>query len=225
MAPRRHRRLHAYLFQDRIEAGEQLGATLAVWRDAGALVLGLPRGGVPVAAEVSHQLGAELDVVIARKIGAPHQPELAIGAVTADGGLFLDTSLVGKLGIADDHLDQLIADEREIALQRETLFRHDRPAVRLEQRTVIVVDDGLATGATMLAAVRAIRKQRPQRIEVAVPVGSRQASAALDVVADRVTCLYTPEPFRAVGAFYRDFEQVSDEEVDTILTDFHHDPM
>lgn len=211
------RRGHGALYRDRIDAGALLAARLGALRDTDALVLALPRGGVPIGAEVSRELHAELDVIIARKIGAPMQPELAIGAVTADGGLFLDTTIVRELGIRDETVEALIAAEQENARQREARFRGNRPFPRIEGRTVILVDDGLATGATMSAAVHAVRKRQPARLVVAVPVGSRQACEALGLEADEVICLATPEPFGAVGLFYRQFYQVDDAEVEQIL--------
>lgn len=207
-------------FLDRIDAGEQLGERLASVADGSALVLGLPRGGVPVAAEVARALGAELDVVVARKVGAPHQPELAVGAVTADGGVYLDARLVEQLGIPPGLLEELIAREREVARQREERFRGHRPYPDLHDRTVILVDNGLATGATMHAAVHAIRKRRPGRLIVAVPVGSASACASLAEVADEVICLHTPPGFHAVGLHYADFTPTRDEEVERLLREF-----
>lgn len=214
------RRGQGYLYRDRIDAGKRLGTRLAAWRDADALVLALPRGGVPVAAEVARELHADLDVLIARKVGVPMQPELAIGAVTADGGLFLDTLAIHDLGITRDHLDRLIAIEREVARDREARFRGDHPFPRIAQRPMIIVDDGLATGATMSAAIHAIRKRRPAHLIAAAPVGSRYACDLLAADVDDVICLYTPEPFRSVGMFYRDFPQVDDAEVERILGGF-----
>ena len=207
-------------FLDRIDAGEQLGKRLATTADRSALVLGLPRGGVPVAAEVACALGAELDVLVARKVGAPRQPELAVGAVTADGGVFLDTGLVEQLRIPSDVLDVLIAREREVARQREMRFRGGRPYPELGDRTVIMVDDGLATGATMYAAVHAIRRRRPHRLVVAVPVGSTSACESLAEDVDEVICLHTPEGFHAVGLHYADFTPTTDGEVESLLRQF-----
>ncbi len=218
---RSRKRGHGRLYRDRIDAGRRLGARLGAWREADALVLALPRGGVPVAAEVARELQVELDVVIARKIGAPMQPELAIGAVTADGGLFLDTAAINELGIDEETMESRIAAERENARKREARFRGDRPFPRTEGRTVIVVDDGLATGATMSAAVHAIRKRQPGRLIVAAPVGSRFACEAIGSEADEIVCLATPEPFGSVGLFYGEFLQIDDAEVEQILEEFH----
>lgn len=214
------RRTGPALFLDRIDAGERLGERLATIADESALVLGLPRGGVPVAAEVARALGAELDVLLARKVGAPRQPELAVGAVTADGGVYLDSELIDRLGIPADVLDRIIAEEREIARQREVRFRGDRQYPDLSDRAVILVDDGLATGATMHAAVHAIRKRRPRRLIVAVPVGSTHACEALAEEAVEVLCLHTPEGFHAVGLHYADFTPTQDEEVEELLRQF-----
>jgi putative phosphoribosyl transferase len=207
-----------YLFTDRIDAGEKLAGRLRA--GPGTLVLGLPRGGVPVAAEVARTLGAGLDVLVARKVGAPRQPELALGAVTADGTLYLDTGLIRHLRVPDATLDDAIAREREIARDRERRFRAGHPAAPMANRTVILVDDGLATGATMMAAARAARRHGPARLVVAAPVGSVSAVAALAAAADEVVCLHTPEPFRAVGEFYEDFAPTTDAEVEAILARF-----
>ncbi|MDQ4045262.1 MAG: phosphoribosyltransferase, partial [Chloroflexota bacterium] len=142
---RRFLRPRQSLFRDRIDAGEQLAEQLTIWAGKDTLVLGLPRGGVPVAAEVAHRLGAELDILVARKVGAPRQPELAMGAVTAEGGVFLDMQIVRLMRVLPDTLERLIEQEREVARRRDERFRGDRPFPRVEGRTVIVVDDGLAT--------------------------------------------------------------------------------
>jgi putative phosphoribosyl transferase len=206
------------LFIDRLDAGRQLADRLANYRGQDALVLGIPRGGVPVAAEVARLLGAELDVVVARKLGAPHSPELAIGAVTANGGRYLSEDLIREIGINESYIDRVTDKERDEAARRQKRFRGGEPAPRIADRVVIVVDDGLATGATMHAAVRSIRVGQPGRLVVAVPVGSFEACAALQDEADEVVCLYKPEPFWAVGLYYDDFRPTEDETVEEILS-------
>jgi predicted phosphoribosyltransferase len=200
-----------------VDAGSQLAAALAAHKNGDLLVLAIPRGGVPVAAEVARSLGAELDIIVARKLGAPFEPELALGAVTADGTLFLNHDVIKDLGITDELLNAIIAREREAARQREERLRGSRPPASVAGRTVILVDDGLATGATMRAAAQSVRKRQPRKLIVAVPVGSREACEALRQDADEVVCLMTPDPFWAVGLYYADFSPVSDEEVSAIL--------
>jgi putative phosphoribosyl transferase len=207
------------IFADRAEAGRSLAERLAALHLDAPLVLALPRGGVPVAAEIARALGAPLDVALVRKIGAPGQPELAIGAV-ADGDepeVVLNDSLVAALGLDADY----IADEvrRELAAidQRRDAYAPLRPAVEPAGRAVIVVDDGVATGMTMQAALRQAKRRRPLRLVAAAPVASREAVALLKREADAVVCLAAPRTFGSVGAFYRDFGQVSDEEVVALL--------
>lgn len=204
-------------FSDRRAAGRFLAQRLAQYQGKGALVLGIPRGGLPVAAEVAHALGAELDVVVARKVGLPSQPELAIGAVTANGGQFLNEELIAAVGITRQELEEAVAREQAVARRREERFRRGRPSAAIAGRTVIIVDDGLATGATMRAAARAARRQGAARIVVAVPVGAHEACVDLAVDADEVVCPWRPEPFYAVGFWYQRFTPTEDDEVLRIL--------
>jgi predicted phosphoribosyltransferase len=208
------------MYRDRVEAGQTLGASLAQYKDKDVLVLGIPRGGVPVAVEVARALNADLDVIVARKLGAPGQPELAIGAVTANGGRFINDEAIAGLGVSEEYLQKVIEAEMTEAQRREKRFRGGRPAARIKDRVVIVADDGLATGATMRASVRSVRKAEPARLIVAVPVGSPEACAALRHEVDEVVCLYQPELFWAVGLYYRDFEPTPDDEVTRLLQEF-----
>ncbi len=205
------------VFMNRQEAGRALA--LALGRHAGqdAVVVGLPRGGVPVAGEVARELGAELDVFVVRKLGMPGQPELAMGAIASGGVMVLNEDVLALLGDRQDALRRVEERERQVLADRERLYRGRRPAARLAGRTVIVVDDGLATGASMKAAVEAIRRQGASRVVVAVPVGPPESVAMLRGVADEVVCLQTPRSFTAVGAWYDDFSQTTDEEVTALL--------
>lgn len=204
-------------FQDRADAGARLSERLTSYRGQHALVLGIPRGGVPVAAVVARALDAELDVVVARKLRSPISAELAIGAVTSDGGRFLNESMLQQLGVGESYIDRATKTEMAEAARREKRFRGGAAAPNFAGRTVILVDDGLATGATMIAAARSVRAHGPARLIIAVPVGSAEACDALRHEADEVVCLQTPEPFWAVGVHYRDFQQTEDDEVERLL--------
>jgi putative phosphoribosyl transferase len=206
-------------FRDRADAGGRLAEHLTTYRGQHPLVLGIPRGGVPVAAEVARALDAELDVVVARKLRAPISAELAIGAVTSDGGRYLNDSMLRELGVGNRYVDRATQAEMAEAARREARFRAGAAAPTIAGRVVILVDDGLATGATMIAAARSVRAHSPARLIVAVPVGSADACAALRHEADEVLCLTTPEPFWAVGAHYDDFRQTEDDEVEQLLHD------
>ncbi len=208
------------LFRDREDAGRALAKRLEHLRGAHALVLGLPRGGVPVAAQVARALDADLDVVVSRKLGSPVSAELAIGAVTANGGRFLNEDVIRALNVSDVYLAAVTATQQAEARRREAQFRGSRPAPVIAGRTVVLVDDGLATGATMRAAVRSVRQQQPKRLVVAVPVGSPEACGALRAEADEVVCLYEPEYFGAVGYYYEDFTQTEDSDVQMLLEEF-----
>lgn len=206
-------------FADRPEAGRLLGAALLSRLDADAdvVVLGLPRGGVPVAAEVADALGAPLDVLVVRKLGAPGHPELAVGAVAAGGVRVLNEGLLRELAVGDRALDRVTRAEVAELRRREAAFRGDRPSGEPAGRTAVLVDDGLATGATVLAALQAVRVLAPARVVVAVPVGAAEACARVAAVADELVCLHCPAPFGAVGRYYRDFRQTSDDEVRRLL--------
>jgi putative phosphoribosyl transferase len=208
----------AQRFANRAAAGDALADSLAHYRGADVLVLGLPRGGVVVAARVAEELDGELDIIVARKLPSPVSQELAIGAVTADGERYLNEGLISELGVSDTFLQAVTQVQRAEARKREHELRGTRPAPRIEGRLVVLVDDGLATGATMQAAVQSVRKQKPAHLIVAVPVGAREACESLAAQADEVVCPWQPEPFGAVGLYYQDFWQTSDAEVRDILT-------
>lgn len=203
-------------FRDRTEAGRLLGERLRVERFVDAVVLGLPRGGVAVAAEVGRALDAQLDIVVARKLGVPWQPELAFGAV-APGVVVLQHDVLDAIGLEQDEID--LAATRELARLGPLTerYRGEAPAVLLADRTVIIVDDGLATGATATAAARSVRQHGPRRVIVAVPVGAGPTIAALRAEVDDVVCLIVPDAFHAVGLYYDDFAPVRDEEVCELL--------
>jgi predicted phosphoribosyltransferase len=203
-------------FKDRTEAGRMLAQRLR-GLTGDVVVLGIPRGGVPVAAEVARVLNAPLDVAVARKLGAPNFPELAIGAVTPNGGRYVDDDIMRELRVSPAYLEAVTAQEREEARRREERFRAGAAPEPLGGRTVVLVDDGLATGSTMRAAVRSVRLHLPARLIVAVPVGSQQACEALVAEADEVICLASPEPFYAVGLYYQAFEATPDDTVTDLL--------
>jgi predicted phosphoribosyltransferase len=205
-------------FRDRVDAGDELARRLLRYRDRpGLLVLGIPRGGVPVAARVARALRAPLDVLVARKLGLPWQEELAMGAITSTGEAVLNRELVDELGIPRAVIDRVVARERVELERREQSYRADRSPLDVAGRVVIVVDDGLATGSTMRAALIALRSRDPPELVVAVPVAPASTCAELEPLADRVVCLLRPARFLAVGRWYEDFAATSDEEVQTLL--------
>ncbi|WP_448315964.1 phosphoribosyltransferase [Streptomyces sp. CO7] len=208
-------------FHDRREAGQELGFRLMQWASDGELfepvVLALPRGGVPVAAEVTRALGAPLDVLVVRKIGVPGSPEVGVGAVVGDDPPLFDRTSLDMLGLSEERLAPDVAREREEVRRRSLRYRGERPLPDVLHRAVILVDDGLATGVTARAALRHLRRQDPSRLILAVPVGAPQAASALRAEADDVICLRQPPDFQAVGLWYEDFEQVDDDEVVRIL--------
>lgn len=206
------------LFHDRTHAGRLLSNALRPYANrSDVLVLALPRGGVPVAFEVARELNLPLDVFLVRKLGVPGQEELAMGAIASGGVRVVNADVVRALGISEDVIDSVAAEEQEELARRERAYRDDRPPPEVQGRTVLLVDDGLATGSTMRAAIAALRKLRPERIIVAVPVGASQTCSDMAEEADDVVCLRTPEPFYAVGAWYQDFSQTSDEDVSVLL--------
>ena len=206
------------IFQDRRDAGQALVSEIRGCDLEDPLILGLPRGGIPVAFEVAAALAAPLDVIIVRKLGAPFQPELAIGAIASGGIRVLNEDVLRLFpDLETDDIERITAREMQELRRRERRYRGDRPFPDLAARDVVLVDDGLATGATMLAAVEAVLAQRPASVTVAIPTGSNSAVAKLSPLVDRLICLETPPDFQAVGLYYVDFGQTTDEEVRNLL--------
>ncbi len=209
-------------FVDRGDAGRRLAERLAPYKDERPVVFALPRGGVPVGAEVARSLGAPLEVVVSRKLGAPDQPEFGIGAVAPGDVRVLNEHAVRVLGIPEDYLEWVTERESAEVERRLRLFRGDRPYPDLEGRTAILVDDGLATGVTARAALRTLRRMEPERLVLAVPVCAPQTAALIRPEADDLLCLIAPTDLKAIGLWYESFEQVPDEEVIRLLEEAGH---
>ncbi len=208
-------------FRDRTEAGQALGAALQRYVNIpDTLVLALPRGGVPVGAEVARALGADLDILVVRKLGTPGQRELAMGAIASGGARVLNEGIINALRIPESVINDAIRRETAELRRREENYRGRRPSPEVRGKTVFLVDDGLATGATMRAAVAALAQLQPAKKIVAIPVAPLETVEILRREADGVECLATPEPFMAVGRWYEDFPQTSDAEVRELLADF-----
>lgn len=214
------------LFHDRTEAGQILAEHLGpAVKDTEPFVLALPRGGVPVGVEVAKTLGAALDVFVVRKLGTPLQEELAFGAVASGGTRVLDQALIEYLNLSEEVIERITERELKELVRRERLYREDRGQPGFKDRTLVVVDDGLATGASMLAAARALRERGAGRIVVAVPVAARPTLNEVRKQVDEVVCVATPHPFGAVGLWYEDFSEVTDEGVRRALETAAHDFM
>src|SRR5215208_5892886 len=206
------------IYRNRSEAGKHLAAKLTTYANRDdVLVLALPRGGVPVAFEVAKELRAPLDIFLVRKLGLPGHEEFAIGAIATGGVRVLNDDVVDYLGISDDVIDSIAAKELRELERRERAYRGDRREPIVRGKTVVLVDDGLATGSTMRAAASALRQQAPARIVVAVPVSAPQTCDEYRMGVDEIVCAVTPEPFQAVGLWYKDFSQTTDEEVRDLL--------
>ncbi|WP_121741283.1 phosphoribosyltransferase [Natronorubrum halophilum] len=200
------------MFDDRTDAGERLAAELESRGLEADIVLGIPRGALPVARPVADALDADLDVVVARKMGAPKNPELALGAVASDGSVWYNEDLIDRLGVSDEYLEEIRGEEANNAREKADRYRETVGLPDLQGKRVIVVDDGVATGATAMACLRQIRNSGAAFVALAVPVGSPRGIGDLETEADEIIALRTPQSFRAVGQFYRTFGQVSDEE-------------
>lgn len=204
------------VYPDRAAAGRALGTALEHLRDTRPLVLGLPRGGVPVAAAVAAEIGGELDVLLVRKLGLPWQPELAMAALGETGVLVLNRDVVERGGVTEEAFDAVERAERAELARRQAVLRTTEP-IPLTGRTVVIVDDGMATGATVVAACRVARAQRPERLVVAMPVSSPEAARRVRRECDKLVCLWTPAELGGVGMAYNDFHQLSDDEVTELL--------
>jgi putative phosphoribosyl transferase len=204
-------------FEDRRDAGRKLAAKLSRFRGGGCVVFGLPRGGVPVGYEISRSLGAPLDVFVSRKLGAPGQPEFGIGAVAAGGVRILNTDVIRRLGIPDEYVERITAQEIAEVNRRLRFFRGGRPEMEVGGRTAILVDDGLATGVTAHAAVEAMKLRKPGRLILAAPVCAAQTAELFASRVDELLCLASPSDLGAIGLWYKNFDQTTDEEVVQLL--------
>ncbi len=210
------------LFQDRRRAGDMLAEKMDHYRGRHPLILAVPRGGVLVAEPLWKQLGGELDLIITRKIGAPYQPELAIGAVSGDGFIMLNEQLISRLNVNRDYINKTAKKEQAEIQRRLKDYRGNRPMPKIDDRLVILVDDGVATGYTLLAALRSLQERKPSNLVLAVPVGPPDTFNILDREVDELVYIEAPAHFAAVGQFYREFNQVSDNEVKAV---FHRSGM
>ena len=212
-------------FHDRADAGQRLAERLRTYAGrSDVIVLGLPRGGAPVAFQVAETLGAELDIFLVRKLGVPGHEELAMGAIASGGVVVLNDDVVQCYDIPPDVLDSVIQAEKQELDRRAAAYRGDRPLPQVRGRTVILVDDGIATGASLRAGVEALRQMDPARVVVAVPVAARSSCQQFSQIADEMVCLLTPDPFYAVGLWYEDFSQTTDEEVRRLLAQARRHP-
>ncbi len=212
------------MFRNREEAGRKLAARLKDRSLVNPVVLGIPRGGVAVGAVLARELGAELDVVLSRKLRAPGQPELAVGALSENGELHLNQRICDALQLDDDYLRQEVRAQKQEISRRQKLFRKVRPQASLTGRSVIVTDDGIATGSTMIAALRVLRHHDPHEIIVAVPIVSADRLEEIRPLCDELVCLLKPEHFFAIGQFFRDFSQLADDDVVELLSTQNRDP-
>jgi putative phosphoribosyl transferase len=211
------------IFEDRAEAGAFLATKLMHYTHRpDVLVLGLPRGGIPVAYPIAQALGAPLDVFVVRKLGVPGQEELAMGAIAMGEVIMLNNDLIVQMGVSPAVVESVIKHQTVELSRRESLYRGNRPALSVQGRTIILVDDGLATGATMLAAVVALQRMQPTKIVIAVPVATKQICEAFQEKVDEIVCAITPSPFIAVGAWYKNFSQTTDDEVRALLDHAAH---
>lgn len=202
------------IFKDRLEAGQRLAKALEKYkRQKDTIILALPRGGVVVGFEVAKTLELPLDLVVPRKIGAPGNPEFAIGAITEEGEGIFNEAVIRDYGISKEYIDKTVEEEKKEAQRRLKAYRGDRPPLNLVEKTVIIVDDGIATGLTMRAAIKSCKNKDPKKIVVAVPCGAKDSIDQIKQEVDEVVCLHAPIFFGAVGAFYENFEQTTDEEV------------
>jgi putative phosphoribosyl transferase len=205
-------------FQDRVDAGRKLANRLSAYANrSDVIVLGIPRGGVPVAFEVARALDAPLDVFLSRKLGVPGQEELAFGAVATGGVRVLDQELIDAVGIPEQEIERITEKVKQELERRESVYRGSRPPLKVEGQTVILVDDGIATGSSIRAAINALRQMKPARIVIAVPVAPLSTCNRLRGEVEELVCVDTPELFFAIGQFYEDFAQLTDEEVTDLL--------